>query len=129
MTDPAASSVVATQITASAFFVVAMEIAKKVKWIPISDDTAAKIKRVITIIASGLVAAGIHGTYTWNPETRIFSLAGHVPTITAAIFGLGHWARSYVFTEGAYQTYKVGRFMSYLPKVLEILEKQNPPNP
>lgn len=127
MTGPAASSVVATQITFSALWVAAMEIAKKVKWVPINDETANSVKRVLTVVASGLVAAGIHGTYTWNPQTRIFSPNIHIPTLTAAVFGLGHWMRSYVFTEGSYQTYKVGKFMKYLPKLVEILESQNSP--
>lgn len=125
MTDPAASSVLATQITFSALWVAAMQIAKKVKWIPINEDTADSVKRVLTVIASGLVAAGIHGTYTWNPQTRIFSPNIHIPTLTTALFGLGHWVRSYVFTEGTYQTYKFGKFMKYLPKVVEILENQD----
>jgi len=127
MTSPA-NSIVASQITASGVVIVLMEIAKKVPWLPITKDTD-KLNRWVAIIASGLVAAGIHGSYSWNPQTRIFGLFTQVPTLSIFLWGVGHWLRSYVFQQGMYKTYKLQENLPKLTALLEAFLAQQPPKP
>jgi hypothetical protein len=119
MTD-SANSIVASQVTASGVVIFLMEVAKKIPWLPITQDSE-KLNRWVAIIGSGLVAAGIHASYTWNPSTRAWTLSGVLPTLPAIGWGLAHWARSWIFQQGMFRGYRLSQ---YAPQLVDLLNKQ-----
>lgn len=107
-------SILAGQITASAVLIWLMQLGKRVPWLPITHDTT-KLNRIVAMVGSGLVAIGVHSTYSWNPLTRELAFAAHIPTFTVLLLGSMHWIRSYVFTEVMYQGYKAKQTVNEPP--------------
>ena len=109
------NSIVVSQVTAAAVTVWAIEIAKRLPWLPSVTQDSVKLNRIIAVIASGLTAFGLHATYSGSGR----ALTIYLPTLQAALWGGAHWVRSFVFQEGAYKGYQISKYLPMLYKALQ----------